>query len=282
MGDVKSGGRIGEAVRFRHGSALERAAERIGRHRGGAPRLVRRAYEWLLDRLPGDHLLCAMPGGERIRLSARHRYLSWNPQEYAAFAAAVHKGATVLDIGANVGAYTLLFAEWAGESGRVYAFEPGEAARAGLRRHLELNALQQRVHIVASAVADRVGEASFAVHPSGGSSSLSVESVTAGRIVTVDTDTVDAFCEREAIRPDVIKIDVEGAELDVLRGARGTLTRPGVQVFVEFHPSVWASNGVSRQSIEDELARQGVVAEPLQPSIDMWTTEGISVRLRRA
>src|SRR5438093_46642 len=120
-----TGHRIGEADRFRAGSWLERAVDRWRRGREtAAPPLLRRAFEALLDRLPGDHLVSAMPGGERVRLSARHRHLSWNPLEYQAFRAAVRPGATVLDVGANVGAYTLMFAAWVGTEGRVFAFEP--------------------------------------------------------------------------------------------------------------------------------------------------------------
>src|SRR5206468_2186008 len=83
-GRVTDGGcamnRIGEADRFRSGSWLERTVDRWRRGRGtAAPPILRRAFEWFLDRLPGDHLVSAMPGGERMRLSARHRHLSWNP-----------------------------------------------------------------------------------------------------------------------------------------------------------------------------------------------------------
>jgi hypothetical protein len=78
-----------------------------------------------------------------------------------------------------------------------------------------------------------------------------------------------------------VKIDVEGAELDVLQGARQVLGSDTVQTFLELHPSVWASRGVTAEQIRAELAAQHLSAEPLEPSIDIWHTEGISVRLRR-
>jgi hypothetical protein len=123
----------------------------------------------------------------------------------------------------------------------------------------------------------------FAVHPSGGASSLAVAAVTVPRaqLVEVPTDTVDHICRVHRLRPDVIKIDVEGAELDVLRGARETLTDRRVHAFVEFHPSVWPSIGVSRADVERQLSSQGFEAEPLDPSFDIWTDEGMTVRLRR-
>ena len=99
-----------------------------------APPALRRAFEAVLDRLPGDHLVSVLPEGERVRLSAKYRHVSWNPVEYRAFRAVVRRGATVLDVGANVGAYTLMFAAWVGEQGRVFAFEPAPEAAQGFGR----------------------------------------------------------------------------------------------------------------------------------------------------
>lgn len=282
MGDVAPPSRMGEADRFRDASWLERTVAQW-RARGGAsaPRILKRGYEYVLDRLPGDHLLATLPGGERVQLAARYRHLNWNPHEYAAFRAAVKPGATVFDIGANVGAYTLVFAARVGPSGRVIAFEPAPDASQGLRTHLALNGIAGRVEVIEAAMSSAVGRTSFAVHPSGGASSLVLESVDRGRVIDVATDTLDRFCAAHAVSPDVLKIDVEGSELDVLRGGRATLARADIQVFVEFHPAVWRSLGVSRADVEAELSQQGFVAEPIGPSFDVWNTEGVAVRLRR-
>jgi FkbM family methyltransferase len=261
---------------------MERLVDRLRRGRSApAAPLIKRLYESLLDRWPGDHLVSTMPGGERVRLSARYRALSWNPQEYAAFRAAVRPGATVLDVGSNVGAYTLMFATWAGPNGRVFAFEPDADARAGLVTHLALNQLSDRVEVIDAAMSADVGRARFAVHRYGGGSSLAIDSLEAAAIVTVATESIDHFCETRGLRPNLIKIDVEGAELDVLKGARRTLAQPGVEVFVEFHPAVWAASGIGRADIVRELDAQGFVVESLDPAFDAWSTEGIAVRLRR-
>jgi len=282
MGDLTPAPRIGGADGFRSASSLERVVARVRAHRGSpAPTVLKRVYEYLLDRWPGHHLRATLPGGERVRLAARYRHLTWNPQEYTAFRSAVGRGAVVLDIGANVGAYTLMFASWAGPAGRVFAFEPAPDARAGLLTHLRLNRLDDRVEISDAAMSSRVGRASFALHPSGGASSLRVQSVDRARVIDVPAETIDHFCEARQLRPTVIKIDVEGAELDVLRGGRETLARPGLEVFVEFHPAVWVASGGGRQDLEQEIARQGFIVEPIDPAFDPWNTEGITVRLRR-
>ena len=80
--------------------------------------------------------------------------MTWNRDEYNAFRGAVRTGDVVLEAGANVGAYTMLFAQWAGASGRVFAFEPDPIAYAGLQKHIVLNGMIDRVTPVAAAVAD--------------------------------------------------------------------------------------------------------------------------------
>jgi FkbM family methyltransferase len=277
-----SGSQVGRADRYRSGSWIERSVGRLRRgNPSTAPPALRRAFEAVLDRLPGDHLVSVLPEGERVRLSARYRHASWNPEEYRAFRAAVRPGMTVLDVGANVGAYTLMFATWVGERGRVFAFEPAPDACNGLRAHVTLNGFEDRVTIVQAALAASPGTAPFAIHPSGGASSLAFRSVDRATRINVATDTIDSVCKAQGLLPAVIKIDVEGAELDVLTGARNTLVLPGLHIFVEFHPAVWRDAGVSRADVEAELCRQGLAVEPLDPAYDPWTTEGVCVRLRR-
>jgi FkbM family methyltransferase len=273
---------VGRGEHFRDASWLERGIRRLrGRRTRSAPAALRRLHEIVLDLLPGDHLVSTLPGGERVRVSARHRHLSWNPEEVAAFRAAVRPGAAVLDVGANVGAYTLLFAQWAGSSGRVVAFEPSPRSIDGLREHLRLNDVADRVEIVEAAVSDTIGTASFDCAGTSGGNALVPEAAADIETISVKTTTLDAFCAAANVLPSVIKIDVEGAELDVLRGGRNTLVLPGVAIFVEFHPSIWAARGITRGAIEAELTAQGLRAEPLHASLDIWNTEGISARLRR-
>ena len=273
---------LGRADRYRSGSWIERSVGRLRRGgRAAAPPALKRAFEAVLDHLPGDHLVSVLPEGERLRLSARYRHVSWNPDEYRAFRAVVRPGTTILDVGANVGAYTLLFATWVGETGRVFAFEPAPDACEGLRTHVTLNGFDDRVTIVQAAAAASAGTAAFAIHPSGGASSLALGSVENATRVTVATETIDGVCKQHGLLPAVIKIDVEGAELDVLKGARNTLALPGLHTFVEFHPGAWRDAGVSRADVERELDDQGFAIEPLDPAYDPWTTEGVCVRLRR-
>jgi FkbM family methyltransferase len=268
---------------YRERSWLERLASGSA---GRAPEWIRvplkRAYNTLLAALPGDHLICRLPGGETIRVDPAYRHLAWNEEEYNALKRHAHAGATVLDIGANVGSYTLLLAQWVGDGGHVYAFEPAAASRAGLARHLSINGLSARVTVRSEAISDRSGPAPFIDAGTHGDNRL-VPIATAATS-TVPALTIDAFCEASAIAPDVIKIDIEGAELAALRGARRTIAArgPALALFVELHPAIWPSLAVARADIEDELRLQHLVAEALPGMADPWTVEGVCVRLRPA
>jgi FkbM family methyltransferase len=227
----------------------------------------------------GRGLSCTLPSGELVRVLPEHRYLSWNPVEYAAFRGTVRAGTIALDVGANVGAYAVLLGQWVGASGRVYAFEPSPVAFRGLVRHIALNAQDGVVTPVAAAVADRDGTGELIVADTAGESRLA-DGVERGRTMSVSTVTIDSFCAREGLLPSFIKIDVEGAELAVLRGARETIRRGGdmLALFVELHPSIWSLAEATRAEFESELDRQRLKVEPLT-SDDPWSMEGMVVRL---
>ncbi len=225
-------------------------------------------------------LECRLPAGESILVRPEHRHIGWNPSEYEAFRTDVSFGDVVFDIGANLGAYTLLFGQWVGPGGRVYSFEPAPEARLGLEQHVVMNGLSERVVVRAEAMSGTEGSAAFLSSGTSGANRLMSASSGEGR--PVRTTTVDAVCASLGVRPRLIKIDVEGAELDVLRGARRTIAaaRHGMRLYVEMHPGLWPELGFSRQQVEDELKQQGLQAECLDGSPPAWDLEGVCLRLR--
>src|ERR1700681_1202507 len=143
------------AGHFRQPGLVERLARRFS----GLPmspalrvRLKRLYVAALTLRSGGRGLSASLPGGEVIRVLPEHAHLSWNPDEYRSFREVVRPGMTALDIGANVGAYSLLLGQWVGPAGAVYAFEPSPRVFDGLVRHIELNHLAGVVHPVRAAV----------------------------------------------------------------------------------------------------------------------------------
>jgi FkbM family methyltransferase len=157
---------------------------------------------------------------------------TYEAENLACFAAAIKPGDCVYDVGANVGVYTLTASLAVGPTGHVYAFEPLERNLRYLRRHVALNRLQN-CHILGVAVSDVDGPLRFSAasweHTMGRLSTDGELEVTA---VTLDGCT----CGKEALPlPNVLKIDVEGAEVHVLRGANRVLGVSHPILFIETH-----------------------------------------------
>jgi FkbM family methyltransferase len=276
---------VASSEAYRRPSLLETIGERIARAvPDGAPRRwLRDAYRAALKiRSGGRGFESRLPGGESVRLLPEYRFVTWNPAEYEAFRAASKVGGVALDVGANVGAYALLFGRWVRPGGRVYAFEPAPDAFDGLSRHVALNGLGDVVTPVRAAAAGASGTASLRVDGISGANRLSEGD--GGGSIDVEAVTIDDFCARKGIRPSIIKIDVEGAELEVLRGARETIRIGGddLALFVEMHPSIWREMGISAADLQAELASQGLRAESLRPTSDPWALEGECLRIVRA
>ena len=135
----------------------------------------------------------------------------------------VKPGHVVWDVGANMGLFTFAAAGIAGAEGRIYAFEPDVAMVRLLRRSARLNVGTAPVEAIPCAVAEGVDLARFHIaERSRTSNALEgfVHTQTGGvrEVETVMTVSLDWLAER-ITPPDVVKIDVEGADLSVLRGA---------------------------------------------------------------
>ncbi|MFA0761043.1 MAG: hypothetical protein HZLCBSQH_001147 [Candidatus Fervidibacterota bacterium] len=136
-------------------------------------------------------------------------------------------GMVAFDLGAHHGFYALLMAFCVGTTGKVIAFEPSPKERRKLVWHIRLNRLTQ-VQVEPFAVADKEGTLDLFLTKDNSANSLSFPpsiSPIVGR-VTVPVTTLDAYCQRNGIkRLDLLKMDVEGAELLVLKGALQVLEK---------------------------------------------------------
>jgi FkbM family methyltransferase len=169
------------------------------------------------------------------------------------FSDAIAEGAVVLDLGAYLGYFTVL----AGKRGaRVIAFEPDPRTLPYLRRNVESNGLSDRVRIVESAVGAERGSATFFLSPGGDESTLHPHTRDQDA-VTVQVTPVDA--ETEGLAVDVIKMDVEGAEVEALAGMRRTLdaASPGLVMFVERSADTLGRAGHVPEELDQALRERG-------------------------
>lgn len=172
---------------------------------------------------------------------------AYEPDVWRALMEEVRPGDTVVDVGAAYGLYTVALAKRVGESGHVYAFEPSPGMLRWLRQLIALNGVKARVNVFPHAAGDQDamitfnGERSTQSHVTHEASDHSIE------VRSVKLDTALAG---KAVG--VMKIDVEGFEEHVLRGADELLSDPRRaprKIFIEVHPYAWHQFGVSSESL---------------------------------
>lgn len=157
------------------------------------------------------------------------------------------KGDIVFDIGANLGYTALHFADLVGPQGKVFAFEPDPELAVRLEKVRDLNSLPQ-MFVRRKAVSREHGQAQFIIGEESylGRLADSTEVSTSNRLITVNMTSVDRVVANEGItRVALIKIDVEGGELNVLHGMKETLARHKPVLLIEFHTSELEEHGIS-------------------------------------
>jgi FkbM family methyltransferase len=170
-----------------------------------------------------------------------------------ALRAHVHPGTTVIDVGANIGFFTTRFARWASEEGRVLAIEPEAANLHSLKRRLARHPQGARVTVIEGVAEEKTGTSKLVRNPDHpGDHKLGPEGEPV-RGWTLD----DLVSAHECPPVSLIKIDVQGAELKVLRGAAGLLERDRPVLFVEIDPAALASMGDSVMALDAYLSALG-------------------------
>lgn len=145
-----------------------------------------------------------------------------------ALARHLEKGQVAYDVGAHVGFFTLLMARLVGEGGWVVALEPDPFMGPALENNLRLNGVTN-VSVVKAAAGANAGKRRFSPGRGAGIGHLAEDGELA-----VEGTTIDDLGVRFGV-PDLIKVDVEGGELEVLQGASDTLSRCKPVLLVELH-----------------------------------------------
>lgn len=190
--------------------------------------------------LPDRSMICNGPGF-KIRIDPPRRSVIgrsiyrtgiWEPEMTAMAKEKIKPGWSILDIGAHIGYYTLLFSTRCGPEGQVAAFEPIATDYARLNENIELNALKN-IRTFRLALSDHRGHAVMKPENRG---QMSQDEEGAPE-VTVDMMPLDEFWSKlDWPKLDLVKIDVEGAEKGILLGMEKVLERYHPHLFVEIHP----------------------------------------------
>ena len=171
-------------------------------------------------------------------------------------------GDLAMDIGAHAGQYALIMAARCGPGGKVIAFEPDSYAREILLRNLALNPGIARPVVEEFALSDRSGPAMLFSRGGDSNSSLSLSGLPTMAIedleqIEVTLCTLDDYLHQRGLPfPKLIKIDTEGAEIQILRGAEAVLASD-TEILCELHPYAWEGFGDSFADLQALLAKSG-------------------------
>jgi FkbM family methyltransferase len=197
----------------------------------GAKRLARRVWD-RYQASRGERTVEARIDGIRYELhlnelidSSIYYTGSFEPFTTAAIRRILKKGDVALDIGANMGCHSLPMAKMVGETGRVIAFEPMPWARKKLASNIALNSFSN-LQVVPMGLSDSAGRTMIHFRSSWSldAKGMSFEDPTSTEKCAVEMVRLDDFLRGQNVaRIDFIKLDVDGFELKVLRGARATL-----------------------------------------------------------
>lgn len=151
---------------------------------------------------------------------------SYEYEKQKLFQENISSGNVVYDLGGHVGFYTLLASVLVGNTGKVVSFEPLPDNLKYLKKHLEINHISN-VQVIEAAVCDRNGIAYFEQHNSSFQGHLGSQGTLEVKTVCLD----ELIFQEDLPVPQCLKIDVEGAELQVLRGA--------MELLSEYHPTIF-------------------------------------------
>jgi FkbM family methyltransferase len=179
---------------------------------------------------------------DTLELATRELY---EPTETGIVLREVKSGDVVLDIGANIGYYTLIMARLTGPSGQVFAFEPDALNFQLLQKNVQ-QARYSHVAPVNSAVSDRSGEGRLYRNEVNGGDHRLYDSSDGRASVAVRVVAIDDFLSGKNTRVHFVKMDIQGAEMAALRGMQSLIRdNPGIKLLTEFWPA-----GLNRSGTE--------------------------------
>ncbi len=212
----------------------------------------------VLARILGRHkiLLRGTDRGFACHLMLDGHWEIWVTQFFAKY---LRPGMNVVDVGANFGYYTLLFADAVGSTGTVISVEPNPDTVRLLRETVSLNGFAERTRVVNQALAEEKGKA-WLYSPDGEpKNALIVEhpDFPGGRTFEVETTSLDELTA-DSLKIDLVKIDAEGGELAIIAGMAKLIARDRPAIVLEFNAARYAE---PREFLEVLLANYGYAHE---------------------
>ena len=174
-----------------------------------------------------------LDANDSLRLSVNENY---EPLETDLVKKVIQSGDVVIDVGANIGYYTLIFAKLVGKNGKVYAFEPDPMNFNILKKNVEINGYNN-VILTDKAVSNKLETTKLYLSKNLGGHRL-YSSAEGNKFVEVQTTKLDDFFKDKPKKVNFIKLDIEGFEYVALKGMRQLIKKNNdIVIMTEFLPS---------------------------------------------
>lgn len=234
----------------------------------------KRQAEWKLIPQDGRAVETLLPEGIRISLETGNELsaaifcgsFEWAEREWLTHM--LKPGNVFFDIGANIGLMSLLAAHKIGVTGVAVAFEPVSATYEKLQKNISLNPQCSNIQTVRAAVSDANGKQEIFITGPGRDAWNSLVPAEGMQREIIETFRLDDLMNDEKLElphPDIIKIDVEGWEIHVLRGAAETLKKYKPVLLIEFTASNLEAAGASCAELASELTKLGYSIHEYEP-----------------
>tara|TARA_X000000950_G_scaffold289477_1_gene413956 strand:+ start:1344 stop:2198 length:855 start_codon:yes stop_codon:yes gene_type:complete len=161
------------------------------------------------------------------------------------------------DIGAHIGIVTLAISRNIKKNGVVFAFEPSKVNLNFLRYHIACNNLKN-IKVIDKLVSSSDNKKSIffeSKEASGMNSIISINKKDITKKIITQSTTLDIFCNSNNVYPDIIKVDIEGSEIEMLRGAKKILKKYKPLIFLSYHPYHIKKLGYQNSLIFDILTK---------------------------
>lgn len=200
---------------------------------------------------------------------------AYEPDMSAVLEQHLHNGAVFVDLGANEGFFSVVASRLVGPRGSVIAVEPQSRLQSVLLKNFEINNCYN-VRLIRCAIANQTGVTRLMIAPETNTGSSGLFRSTRYRLPSeaVQAFTLEEFFEKVGLdRCDLIKIDVEGAEYDIVTSSTAFLKRGIIRnVAIEFHDAVLAKRGLHSDAIREAFALCGFVLTRNYPAVYSFKT----------
>ncbi|MEK7991784.1 MAG: FkbM family methyltransferase [Thiotrichaceae bacterium] len=203
----------------------------------------------------------------------------FEPDEVELVKKHIKQGDVVIDIGANIGYYTLLFAQLVGETGRVIAFEPDPDNFELLHKNVSLNQYHN-VTLIQKAVASENSQAPLFLCDENKGMHRLYDSVCCQTSIEVETVCLDDYLPTLVNKVNFVKIDIEGAEYNALQGMQNILRQQQPKLLTEFSPAALFEYGIEPQTYIDFLSQLGFDLYQVGEQLHLINLEKLDIDLK--